>query len=171
LDSGVWFDINRTGMNFDTEYSVKKHQVMIRDPKTGIPSYTDDRSPIPESIAADYRSAGYDLTTIYQKKNYNELREILTANIHILSQSNSDLYIEEFALVKRGAAPTAVGSVLADNSEPVKSAVPRGSGNVNLKLDDPGIDYLDDEDTVIASTVSETSTEDLMQMAEDIFNS
>jgi len=163
-DSGVWFDISRTGTSFDTEYTVKKNQTMVKDPATGVPSYTDDRSPIPESVATDYENMGYDLTTVYQKKTYDELRDILVANLAILTQSNSDLYVEEFAT-----------DVVAPTPQQTTN-VPQGAGAVGIKLG-KAEDVKEEAETVVISpnptpetVTTEESTEDLMKMAEDIFN-
>jgi len=161
-DSGVWFDVSRSGMNFDTEYSVKKNQIMTKDANTGVPSYQDDRSAIPDSVAADYQNMGYDLTGIYQKKTYQELRDILVANLSILSKDNPDLYIEEFALEE--AAPTTTVA-------PAPTAnVPQGSGTVGIKLGNSE----EVEATVTSEPVQETKAEesmdDMLKMAEDIFN-
>lgn len=177
-DSGVWFDISRTGMSFDTEYAVKKNQVMIKDPVTGVPSYTDDRSEIPESVAADYQNMGYDLTTIYQKKSYDELKEILMANIQVLSQTNSDLYVEEFAIADGKTNPGVAAPDAVPASTPVqesKPVVPQGAGNVALKLGNTEENQMEVPQTPAETAPpiaakDETSVDDMMAMAENIFN-
>ena len=168
-DSGVWMKISRSGSSFDTEYTVAKNQVMIRDPNTGVPSYQDDRSALPESIIQDINSASYDLTTLYQKKSYDELREILVANLSLLAKDNSDLYIKEFCDDSLMVVDTT-------------STLPKGSGKINLKLEEPQDDPAEDEthnpsfykgkggqaETIVGS--DDGDQEKLMRMAEEIFN-
>ena len=156
-DSGVWFDITRTGTSFDTEYSVKKNQTMAKDPTTGVPSYQDDRSPVPETVANDYENHGYDLTSIYQKKTYTELKDILVANITSLSVENPDLYIEEFV---SAIAP-------ASQPAPIAEVVPLPQGTIKPAIKLGPIE----EETPVAPTPvgADTGEEDLMAMAEGIF--
>lgn len=150
-DSGVWFDFTRIGVGFDTEYSVKKNQVKVKTDK-GM-SYQDDRSPLSEAITADYEISGYDLTTIYQEKSYNELRDILVSNLESLAEKNPILYIEEFM-----SAGTSKVKATAVTTAPrnTKSAEKK----VELKL----------EKAEDVSTDEEMSAEEMMKMAEDIFN-
>jgi len=157
-DSGVWTNVSRTGTNFDTAYEVKKNQIMVKDPNTGVPSYQDDRESIPESVATDYENMGYDLTAIYQKKSYDELREILVANLSILVKDNPYLYIEEFADEEPAALATPTPVV----------DVPQGKKPVDLKLD-----VTDEPVAEEAPAGAETGQEDmdeLMKMADDVFN-
>ena len=146
-DSGVWFDITRTGERFQTEYGAKKHQTMMKD-ANGVPSYQDDREALPDAIVEDYDNLSYDLTNIYQKKSYDEMKEILVANLETLCVDNSDLAIDGYTSLAT-LAPS-----LSD-AEGVVESKPQGSG-VSLKLD--------------TSEDVDTSSEDLMKMAEDVFN-
>lgn len=173
-DSGVWFNITRVGMNFDTEYSASKHQIMTKDPNTGVPSYTDDRSPIPESIASDYQSAGYDLTTIYQKKSYDELKDILVANITVLASANPDLAIDGFVAKSVTVSAPPVASVAQGITPDPKPSLPQGTGNIGIKLDNAN-DVTDGyEPALVQQETTQPSyastNDDLMKMAEDIFN-
>lgn len=80
-DSGVWFDVIRTGMGRDTEYDVKKLQQRVKDPTTGKISFEDDRSPLPDSVVQNFEGQAYDLSSVYQAKTYDDLADILAANM------------------------------------------------------------------------------------------
>lgn len=150
-DSGVWFDITRRGTGLQTEYGAIKHQSMAKDAK-GVPQYQDDREALPESVTEDYDNLAYDLTSIYQKKTYDEMKEILLANLEILGQDNSDLTIEGF-----GANAESVIEVKQGTSA---QSLPQGAG-AKIKLDM--------SEAVGIVTPIDVSSEDLMKMAEDVF--
>jgi len=88
-DSGVWFDITRAGLGRDTEYDVKKMQNKVKKPTGGF-TFEDDRSPLPESVVENYANLAYDLTSIYQVKTYQELQEILDANMAAIVEACPD---------------------------------------------------------------------------------
>lgn len=88
-DSGVWFDIVRTGQFRDTEYDVQKCQIRMKN-ATGRLTFEDDRSPLPDSLVQNYETQAYDLSTIYQQKSYDELKEILEANMADIVAACSD---------------------------------------------------------------------------------
>ena len=168
-DSGVWFAITRTGSNLQTEYKVAKNQAMVKI--NGIPSYQDDRTALPEAVAKDYEKNGYDLANIYQKKTYDQLKEILIANISHFAQENSDLkidgfYIEAAPMAQVVKAATTTPTVItAPQPAPVKApVVPK------IKIEVPV--EADDEEEEVAVTMPKTSsdTDDLLKMADDIFN-
>ena len=64
----------------------------------GVPSYQDDRSALAENIKASYDELAYDLNTIYEKKTYDELKEILVANILHAAADVPELLVEGFGL-------------------------------------------------------------------------
>lgn len=178
-DSGLWFNITRTGKNFNTEYDVFKYQVSKRTPEGTI--YLDDRSPLPEAVVADFESYAYDLTTIYNKKSYNELKDILIANLSHMIQTNPHLKID--------------GWYIAD-AEPMKEATPKQDivtkqepqvQRVSKPM--PKIEEFDDvsdEDDYVAPKLApkpvqkvqpiakpmqaEMSDEDIINMADELFN-
>ena len=84
-DSGVWFNVKRAGIGFQTTYDAEKYQTMIKD-DAGVPSFQDDRSPLAENISQDFDSVGYDLNTLYQKLSYDDLKDILITNIIEMSE-------------------------------------------------------------------------------------
>lgn len=136
-DSGVWFDIQRSGTGFDTEYKVKKVQTMTK--VNGSPSYVDDRSALPDNIVENWQEQAYDLGSIYQVKSYNDLREIFLANLSNILDDCPEAAIAGFD-------PTTVvtkSDATASNEEATKTQaapVTKGNGSVSLNLD------ADDED-------------------------
>lgn len=78
-DSGVWFEFSRTGEGFDTEYDVKKHQTKSKI--NGQVAFVDNRAPLPESVSTNYEQLAYDIHSLYSTGTYEELEEILLANI------------------------------------------------------------------------------------------
>jgi len=94
FDGGLWFDIIRTGEMFDTEYDVKKKQNKIQTEHG--PAYVDDRTALPDGIATQYDDLGYDLTSVYQEKSYDELKQMLMANVAEFAEVVPEADIEGF---------------------------------------------------------------------------
>lgn len=159
-DSGVWINVLREGAGFDTKYSAQKNQVMQKNDQ-GVPSYQDDRSPLVENIKEGYDELAYDLNSIYEKKSYDELKEILVSNVLNAAQDIPELLIPGFGLEEFSGPVTNAASVEA---APVEQ--PQGQGTVGLKLD-----TVEDTSPVQSSTSTSTDTDDLLAMADDIFNS
>lgn len=142
-DSGIWFNITKTGKGFDTTYDAAKNQMKGKNAQ-GVLVYEDDRSPLAESIVHNYDSLGYDLNSLYQKLTYEELKDILVANLINAAKDMPELLIDGF-----GLAGT------AGNTTQASAPKPQGSG-VKLNLDKA--DDIDD-------------TDDILAMADDLFNS
>lgn len=152
-DSGIWFNITKTGKGFDTSYDASKNQVKAKD-ESGVLVYKDDRSPLADSISQNFNSLGYDLNTLYQKLTYDELKDILVANILNLAKDMPELLVEGFGLGDNAASVEVHAAAAAPTSS--NTAKPQGKG-VNIKLgkaDDVGDD-----------------TDDILAMADDLFNS
>lgn len=151
-DSGVWFNITRQGLGRDTEYDVKKMQIKSKNPATGKISFEDDRSPLPDAVVENYNNLAYDLSAVYQVKTYEQLAEILEANMPSLIEAcpDADLSSETVAVVKPSATP-------------VKTAVkPAGTKPVTLKMDD-----VDDEEEAVATTTSRPSVKTTQAVDDD----
>jgi hypothetical protein len=199
-DSGVWFNIEKNGKGLQTEYKVAKAQNKVRT-ATGKIAFEDDRSPLPENVVAEFNNVAYDLNTVYQKKTYDELLEILRANVTLLVQDNPDFAIDGFYYEEEApAAATAPAPVAAPVQQ---SAAPKKVVTLQLGADDES----DDEDisalpmastrpqpatvarpvaTIAATVVNKPTTskptapisqsarasnnEDIMALAENIFN-
>jgi hypothetical protein len=97
-DSGVWFVVKRTGKNRDTEYSVDKRQVKVRDQQTGKVSWVDDQEALPDNIVENYEDNGYDLTSIYKQVSYDDLKTALLINLDPLFKENPDLMVPGFEI-------------------------------------------------------------------------
>lgn len=157
-DSGVWFNISKVGKGFDTSYDAVKNQIMAKD-ATGVPVYKDDRSPLVDSIVHNFDSLGYDLNSLYQKLTYEELKDILVVNLLSAAASMPELLVPGFGQSESGeeeshitvATTTAVNKPVA-----ASSAKPQGAGaKINLgKVEDTSDD-----------------TDDILAMADDLFNS
>jgi hypothetical protein len=133
-DSGVWFDVirsNETGKFRDTKYEVKKVQAKVRE-ANGKVSFVDDRSPLPDSIVENYDNMAYDLSAIYQTKSYDELQQVLEANLPGIIEicPDADLSVEPSLL------PLAHALEKAASPKSVPASKPTGASKVALKLSD-----------------------------------
>jgi hypothetical protein len=99
-DSGVWFKITRTGEKTKTEYVVSKNQVKYRDANTGKISWMDDQEPLPDNVVENYSDLGYDLSSVYKETSYEELKQILLANLGSLLDDYPMLRVKGFGLSK-----------------------------------------------------------------------
>lgn len=151
-DSGVWFSITRSGKGFDTTYDAKKNQTMRKD-ENGVPSFQDDRGPLAENIVQNFNTLAYDLTNLYQKLSYDELKDILIANIIHASEALPDLLVPGF-----GADEVAEKALLGNNPIATVPSQPLPQGNKAVNLN------LGSEDTP-------NDDEDILAMADSIFNS
>lgn len=122
-DSGVWFNVKRSGEGRDTEYDVEKFQTKIKNANGKI-TFEDDRSPLPDSVVENYDSQAYDLGSVYQIKSYDELAEILEANMANIVELCPDADLDSFERVVLAPTP----------AKPV--AKPAGTKTVSIRLDD-----------------------------------
>ena len=158
-DSGVWFDVVRTGMGRDTEYDVKTVQSKIKDPNTGRVVFEDDRSALQDSIVENYNNLAYDLGAVYQNKSYEDLAEILQANMDDLIAICPDADLNAFERV-----------VLNSNPTPVKTT---GTKTVAIKL---GSDEDEGDDEIQTPRTSKAAAnavvdDDFMAEADKLLNS
>jgi hypothetical protein len=137
-DSGVWFDVVRQGSFRDTTYDVKKCQLRVKDPATGRMNYQDDQTPLPDSVVENYHNLAYDLTSVYQVKTYDELSDILQANMERLSE-----------LIDVQDAPTPAVAQ-KQPAKPAAKAAP--SAKITTKFDDA-----DDEEDDVPVVAHKTS--------------
>lgn len=155
-DSGVWFNVSRTGMGRDTEYDVNKVQKKIKD-ANGRLAFQDDRDALPAEVAADFNKLAYDLSSVYQIKTYDELQEILDANMSDLIDICADADLGNNAVVEVQKTTTTAN-------------LAQGKGKVNVRLDDEDDDILDQN---VASTTSSAlnSDDDFLAEADALLNS
>jgi len=130
-DSGVWFDVTRQGMGRDTEYDVNRCQIKTKS-ASGKLSFEDDRSPLPEAVVENYDNLAYDLSSVYQIKSYEDLEQILHANMSALVDMVPDANLDSQA------------------TRTVASTKP--SSKVSIRIDD--LDDEEEDDVEIAPTVS-----------------
>lgn len=153
-DSGVWFNIKRTGTGFDTEYKVEKVQVMTK--VNGAPAYQDDRTALPESVRENWQDQAYDLSSIYQVKTYDELKEVLNANLANITDACPE------------AVPTATLT-----TAPVQATATVATGNISLSLDDDDDAELEKITSAPAVSVTAPATnvdDDFLAMADSILD-
>ena len=163
-DSGVWFNITRQGVGRDTEYDVKIVQSKIKA-ASGKITFEDDRSPLADSIVENYDNLAYDLGGVYQVKTYDQLAEILEANMEDLVKLCPDADLNAFERV-----------VLAPSKTEVVATKTTGTKPVTLKMDDA------DEEEAVEVVVTKTATkatvkakatdeDDFMAAADALLNS
>lgn len=143
-DSGVWFDVIRTGEGRDTEYDVKKNQNKAKKATGGF-SYEDDLSPLPDSVVANYSQLAYDLNAVYQVKSYDDLQEILLANIPNFVESCPDADLD--------AAVAVEAIVLKSKPAPATKAVGKTVTTRFDDVDDDAGDQLDNRANLKVETV------------------
>jgi hypothetical protein len=152
-DSGVWFNVVRTGMGRDTEYDVKRVSIKTKNPQTGKISFEDDRSPLPESVVENYENMAYDLSSVYQVKSYDELNEILEANMTAIVEACPDADLNAtIAFEKQILGNNAKQTPSRDNSP--TGTMRAGKKPVNLNL---GSDDDDEDEAVVSKTTTKTS--------------
>lgn len=78
-DSGVWFNVKRSGEGFGTEYSVEKVQNKVKQGNQTV--FADDRSALPDAVVQNFDNLAYDLSSVYKSTTYDEISEILQANL------------------------------------------------------------------------------------------
>lgn len=159
-DSGLWFNITRAGLGRDTEYDVKKMQIKTKNPTTGKISFEDDRSPLPDAVVENYNNLAYDLNSVYQVKTYDELAEVLAANMESLIELCPDADL---------SATTTVVKPVASKTTFTQAAKPVGTKTVTLKMDE-------DEDTPATPStrptkVQATTDDDFLAEADALLNS
>jgi hypothetical protein len=129
-DSGVWINVGRTGKLTNTEYTVTKRQVKVRDPETGKIKWEDDQEPLSDNVVENYETLGYDLSAMYKKVSYSELKNILIANLLPIYEESPELIVSGFGEIE---APVAKREVM----EEVKPAAKvLGKKLITTKLDD-----------------------------------
>ena len=175
-DSGVWFDVvrsNATGKFRDTKYNVEKVQAKVKD-ASGKVSFVDDRSPLPDSVVENYDNLAYDLSAIYQIKTYEDLEQILAANMPGIIElcPDADLSVEPSLL----PLVQALEKAATPKSAPAAKATKPPAAKVALKLSD------DDDEATPAPTVKPavkvpvkteavSDDDDFMREADEILNS
>lgn len=171
-DAGVWFNIKRSGMGKDTKYHVEFAKKGTKD-ADGDVVYKLDRSALPPEVVDGFDTQGYDLSTIYRLKNYEELKEILLYNIGLIAEETPAAVVAGF---EPDASPVALVEEEIAEEEEVVAAAPKAA--VGLALDE------DDDDDILAEVEAapapvakkaaapkaskSDSLDDIMSMADDL---
>jgi len=150
-DSGVWFDIIRTGTGRDTEYDVKRVSIKTKNPQTGKISFEDDRSPLPDSVVENYESLAYDLSSIYHIKSYDELNEILKANMATIIATCPDADLQVSATAEKSILENNIKKTSSKDTLTARSTTATNKKTVNLNL---GPDEEDEDDTSVTATTA-----------------
>lgn len=163
-DSGVWFNVTRNGVGRDTEYDVKMVKLKQKDPQTGRVIFEDDRSPLPDSIVENYDNMAYDLGAVYQVKSYDELAEILEANMANILEMCPDADPNTNTSVSNGQITTKTVPTLTKTAPKTTGTKP-----VTVRLDDAD----DDEEQTTKTTKPSATTidDDFMAEADALLNS
>jgi hypothetical protein len=178
-DSGIWMNINREGLGKDTKYTVEFNSMMVNHPELG-KVRKDDRSPLSENVVNNYDSLGYDLSSIYSIKTYNELKSLLVANLKLLAKNGNDKFNSIPDLLIPEFMDTPVQETQAEAvSEPVAGpTVPQGKKPVTLNLggNDEGEDapvnttVKAQVNNATVETVAATTSDDIFAMADEFLN-
>ncbi len=149
-DSGVWFNVKRAGEGFDTEYDVEK--VQTKQKVGAAVSFVDDRSPLPEVVVQNFDNLAYDLSSVYKTNSYDDLNEILQANLDTFYKvcPEADLTVpvnlddEDEESVEAAAGPAAAGKTAPNKVAPTMATSPAKPGKVPVAL------LKDDDDEEVA---------------------
>jgi hypothetical protein len=160
-DSGVWFNFKREGKGKSTEYSVDFNTTLVKVEGSKRPQMELDFSPLPDAIKENYDDLGYDLHSLYAQKSYDELKEILVANVELLATDDDNPVPE---LIIEGFGDAVVDSVPAE--EPVANTGRKtGKKPVALKVD------VEEDAEPLAKVTAGADNEDFMAMASSILDS
>jgi hypothetical protein len=174
-DSGIWFDIERIGEkgDKDTKYKVSKYQKKFKNER-GLLQFEDDRDALPEHIAQNYSSLGYDIYNLYQAKTHDELYVILMYNLRSIVEMVPMARIEGF-----DPSLFNFDAIITTDEEPEvvkEKPIIKGKAPVKLALQDPEDDL--EVDIAIEAKAApkpvnkpQPSTDDILAMAEDFLNS
>lgn len=146
-DSGIWMNITKEGVGKATRYDVRFNET--KEKQNGKMVRIDDRSPLPENVSENFDDLGYDLSSLYVAKSYNELKDILVSNITEMAKDIPDLIVDGFT----------TDYAVEEELPTKKKATTKGKKKVNLKLDD------EDHDSGVPATSVDG---DVFAMANDI---
>jgi len=131
-DSGVWFKITREGEGTDTEYSVSKNQTKKKTSEGIV--WVDDRDSLPDNVVDNYDNLGYDLTTLYKRMSYEDIKDVLMYNLANIYDQYPELIVDGFEVEVEEPKPKQVKQPQrnVDAQEP-KSPIKKP---INIRLDD-----------------------------------
>jgi len=165
-DSGVWFDISRTGEKFNTTYTVNVVQTAVK--VNGKIMKEDDRSPLPEAVVQNFDNLAYDLSSVYKTNSYDELNEVLQANLdnfyEICPEANLTVPVNLDSEEEVVAGPTTAVKTANEKettkTEATSTAKSTGKAPVALKLQDADDEEAPAPKTAAKKTVSASVLDD-----------
>ncbi len=159
-DSGVWLNIDKSGIGKNTEYVVDLN--CIREKRDGRVIKEDDRTPLAENIRKNYDDLGYDLNSIYQRKTYDEMREILLWNLAVIAQETPAAMVPQFDVsgikVELKTKET-MKDDLADTAEEVDVPQEKPKSKPQVKLNLGDVDLEDETPIVVTKTTAPIKTQ------------
>jgi len=170
-DSGIWFNVIRSGESFETEYKVEKVQTKTKD-ASGRVSFVDDRSPLADVIVENFNNLAYDLSSVYRTTTYEEINDILQANLDAFYRGcpEADL-TKPFDLDASGDLDPEVAIAVKVPTKSTPAVVTKPVSKVAINLKDE-----DDEEAVpkakiklgTASLVADEADDAFMKQADEI---
>lgn len=174
-DSGVWFDVVRSGEGFSTEYSVDIVQTAVK--MNGKIVKEDDRSALPDSVVQNFDNLAYDLSSVYKANSYDDLNEVLQANLDTFYKvcPEADLTVPvDLDEVDENTVETAAGPAVTVKTANTKIVQKPAMSTVKPTGKTPVPLLKDEDDEVPVSTTkklaSSTSMDDdeFMRQADEI---
>ena len=132
-------------MGKETLYTVEFNKKSYKD-ETGDLVFKSDRSALPPNVIENYKDLAYDLNSVYHRKNYNELRDILLHTLSVVGETVPEAVLPGFSL----SSPKVVVSV------PEVKSVAKGKVALNLSSSDD-----DDDEPPFDMTPSKSVDSDL----------
>lgn len=173
-NAGVWMNIVKEGSGKDTEYSVAFNQLRKKT-ADGEVIKVDDRSPLSDNIVENYDDMAYDLNTIYVRKSYDELKEILLFNLAVYAEEVPECVLEGYSIDGIDTAITDESEEVAEEEEETPAPAKKPAKQVNLNLDDEEDDVPPAKPAakkaaapVAKARSTKSEDEDFMAMADDI---
>jgi len=120
-DKGLWIKITKTGVFRDTRYTVEKNQVIQK--MQGQMVYLDDRDPLPETVVSGFEKQAIDLSSLYQVKKYEELKDLLVVNIAPHLKEFPFLNVKEFFPIESVETEEKKVDEIISNKVPINATV------------------------------------------------
>ena len=167
LEDGVWFNIKRSGEGTLTEYKVEFAQTKEKDEK-GRVAYYNDQDALPSTVSENYDKLGFDLSTIYTHKNYDELKDLLLIQLATIVDDVPEAIIEGFE-------PVGLNTQTVADTPPAQKAAPAAKRPakkaIALNLEDDSVEAIDalaKSTTLLPTGNNAMSSDDVLNYAENL---
>lgn len=164
-DSGVWFNITKEGSGKQTEYNVEFAKTQFKD-ADGDLVYKVDRTALPEQVVTGYGEQGYDLNSIYRRKSYDDLKQVLVHNLGLIAEDCPEAVLPGFELTSNtNVTQTQTNETVTNDEEPTT----KKKAAVNLNLNDSEDDDAgSDNGNVSSGPVNSADLSDVQDFADSI---